>query len=180
VCLLLDVARASAIGGFDDAYFLGKDDGEFCYRLRVAGWQIREVPRATVRHASRPRSTWLLPFQIRNRWHFILKNYETRTLLALAPALLAHEVAQLALLLAKGEGRAWWTALRQIGPMCATLPRQRAAVAGFRRVPDIDLLAAAPFLVRADFAGGRFGGLAKRLYDGWLAVYWRLVCRILR
>jgi GT2 family glycosyltransferase len=180
VCFLLDVAIARRVGGFDDAYFLGKDDGEFCFRLRLAGFTILEAGEALVGHNSRPRSTWLFPFQVRNRWHFMLKNYATRTLVLLSPALLIHEVVQFALLAARGEGRAWMKALRMIGPMCATLGTDRHGVQNLRRVPDGYLLDAAPLLVRADLVGGRAGAFAKSLYDRWLTACWRLVARWLR
>ncbi len=180
VCFLLDVASARAVGGFDPAYFMGKEDGEFCYRLRVAGFRLIEAPRAIAHHGSRPRSAWLFSFQIRNRWHFILKNYDTRTLLLLAPALVLHEGVQFAMLAARGQVRAWWTAVREIGPMCRTLRADRRRVAASRRTADGEILDAAPLLVRADLVGGRLGTLAKSAYDRWLDAYWRLVGRWLR
>ena len=42
----------------------------------MAGYKIWELPQALVLHHSRPRSAWLFYYQIRNRWHFILKNYQ--------------------------------------------------------------------------------------------------------
>src|SRR5262249_18117459 len=90
VALLIDVAVATNIGLWDERYFMGKDDGDFCYRLRLAGYRLVEEPTAIVEHASRPRSTWLFHYQIRNRWYFMLKNYGAGTLLVLAPALAVH------------------------------------------------------------------------------------------
>jgi GT2 family glycosyltransferase len=174
VCFLLDVAVARRIGMFDGRYFMGKEDGEFCYRLRLAGHRLTEVPLAVAEHGSKPRSTWLFPYQVRNRWHFMLKNYATGTLLVLAPALLLHELVQLAMLVAKGQGGAWWRAARMIGPMCATLGADRRFVATIRRVRDGDLLDAAPLVVRDDLVGGGLARLVKRGYDGWLIAYWRL------
>ena len=180
VCLLLDVMVARRIGMFDARYFMGKEDGEFCYRLRLGGHRLVEIPAAVVEHGSKPRSTWLFPYQIRNRWHFMLKNYATRTLVVLAPALVLHEVVQFAMLAAKGQAGAWWRALRMIGPLCATLGSDRQFVADIRRVPDGDLLDAAPLIVRDDLIGGSLARLLKRAYDGWLIAYWRLVRRCLR
>ena len=45
---------------------------------RLAGYRILELPSALVVHQSRPRGTWLFYYQIRNRWHFMLKNYQGR------------------------------------------------------------------------------------------------------
>ena len=103
VAYLIDVAVSRRIGDFDDRYFIGKEDGDFCHRLLIAGYRLVEDPAAIVEHRSKPRSAWLFPCQIRNRWHFLLKNYEARTLLLLVPALLVHEPIQFAVLTAKGH-----------------------------------------------------------------------------
>src|SRR4029079_13711809 len=42
--LLLDRNTASPIGLFDERYFLGKDDGDFTHRMRIAGYRILELP----------------------------------------------------------------------------------------------------------------------------------------
>src|SRR5207248_2921700 len=77
-------------------------------------------------HNSRPRGAWLFYYQIRNRWHFILKNYQVRTIVCLIPPLLLHEPLQFLVLVAKGH---LWTYLRAVGGLIAmlpTLPRDRA------------------------------------------------------
>lgn len=174
VALLLDVKVAHAIGLWDDRYFIGKEDGDFCHRLRMAGSRLVEEPRAIVAHRSRPRTAWLFPCQIRNRWHFLLKNYEVRTLIVLAPALALHEVIQLGVLTAKGHLGAWWTAVRGLWSWMPTLPRDRRAFQTMRVIRDRDLLLDAPLVVRADLVGGPIGRAAKGLYDGWLHLYWRV------
>ncbi len=127
--LLIDVEKAQAVGGFDERYFLGKEDGDFLHRLRIAGYRLRETPAARVLHDTRPRSTWLFEYQVRNRWHFLLRNYELRTLILLAPALAVHEVLQLAVLIVKGHGgcvvaRLPWVATT--AAVALTGPRSRA------------------------------------------------------
>jgi len=172
LCCLVDASVASRLGGYDERYFMGKEDGEFCYRLRLAGYRLVEDPRAVVLHASRPRSTWLFPFQIRNRWHFMLKNYELRTLLILIPALLIHEPLQMGLLAARGHLGAWMRGLRDLLSWLPSLGEDRRAVRDLRRRHDRDLLRAAPLLMRPDMVGGSFGNLMKRAYDAWLQFYW--------
>jgi len=180
VCFLLNVAAAQSIGGFDERYFMGKEDGEFCFRLRAGGFRLVEAPAAIAEHGSRPRSTWLYPFQIRNRWHFMLKNYEARTLALIAPALLVHEPLQFVILLMKGEVRAYFQAVRDIRGLARGLGRDRREVAAHRRTHDRDILSAAPFAVRADLAGGGVSRVAKRIYDGWLMAYWSVASLLLR
>jgi GT2 family glycosyltransferase len=179
VCFLLRTDAAHQVGGFDARYFMGKEDGEFCYRLRLAGYDLIETPNAVAEHGSRPRSTWLYRYQIRNRWHFMLRNYELRTLIVIAPALVLHEPLQLLAMAAQGEIRAWWLGLRGLIAWLPQLREDRRAVARIRRVHDRHLLAAAPLVVRADVVGGGVGRLVKRLYDVWLVSYWRLVSRVL-
>lgn len=174
VALLIDVSIAHRIGLWDDRYFMGKEDGDFCYRLRMGGFRIVETPEAIVEHPSKPRSSWLFVCQIRNRWHFLLKNYEVRTLLALAPALLVHEVLQFAMLVAQGHYGAWRQAIRELRPWLRTLRTERAVIQGMRRVRDRDLLVVAPLIVRSDLIGGGVGPFLKKAYDIWLRAYWRV------
>lgn len=170
--LLIDVEKAQAVGGFDERYFLGKEDGDFLHRLRIAGYRLRETPAARVLHDTRPRSTWLFEYQVRNRWHFLLRNYELRTLVLLAPALAVHDVLQLAVLLLKGHGVAWLRGCGGLGRLLPSLSRDRARVRRFRRVGDRHLFSADPLVVRADVGGA---GAFKRAYDAWLRGYWRVV-----
>ena len=180
LCCLMDVASAKRVGHFDDRYFMGKEDGEFCYRLRLAGYRIVETPAAVVQHASRPRSTWLFRYQVRNRWHFMLKNYELRTLIAMAPALVIHEPLQLLLLASRGQAAAWFRAIGSLTSWLGRLPGDRRAVRSIRAVHDGQLLEAAPLLMRPDLVGGSVGGVLKRAYDRWLQAYWAAIQPLLR
>lgn len=174
VALLIDVAMAKDVGLFDERYFMGKDDGDFCYRLRMAGHRLIEDGSAVVEHESRPRSTWMFRYQIRNRWYFMLKNYGARTLIVLFPALWIHEVLQFLILAAKGHLGAWWHALRDLIAWRGELAVERRAVQARRHVRDRDLLVSAPLLVRSDLVNSGAAQIGKRLYDVWLSAYWAL------
>lgn len=180
VCFLLDVSAARHVGGFDARYFMGKEDGEFCFRLRAAGFRLVETPAAIAEHGSRPRSTWLYPFQIRNRWHFMLKNYELRTLVLIGPALLVHEPLQFAILAANGQAGAYFQAIRNLRGLSRGLAQDRRVVASLRRTHDREILAAAPLVVREDVAGGGLSRVVKRLYDGWLMAYWAVASAFMK
>ncbi len=172
VALLIDVDVARSIGLFDERYFMGKDDGDFCYRLRLAGYRLIEDGHAIVEHEHRPRSTWMFRYQIRNRWYFMLKNYGGRTLVVLLPALCVHECLQFLMLAAKGHLGAWWQAVSDLVRWLPSVPESRRAVQRTRLVRDRDLLVSEPLLVRDDLMGGSVGRALKRLYDGWLSMYW--------
>ena len=105
--------------------------------MRLAGYRILELPDALVLHHSRPRSTWLFYYQIRNRWHFMLKNYQWRTLLLILPCLAIHEPLQLLVLHAKGHGGVYWKAVaRPDRACCPSLRRDRALTRRIRVLPD--------------------------------------------
>ncbi|HZR26949.1 MAG TPA: glycosyltransferase [Vicinamibacterales bacterium] len=175
--LLIDRQAAIEIGLFDERYFMGKDDGDFIHRMHMAGYRIREIPQSLVLHDSRPRSDWMFYYQIRNRWHFILKNYEARTIAAMLPALIIHEPLQFVMLAAKGHA---WTYVRALGGLLKflpALPRDRALARRIRRRHDRDVLISAPMVVRDDVVGHGAMRRAKDAYDCWLDAYWRLLTR---
>jgi len=173
--LLLDRRAAIEVGLFDERYFMGKDDGDFTHRVRLAGYRILELPDALVVHQSRPRGTWLFYYQIRNRWHFMLKNYQVRTLLLIAPCLLIHEPLQLVVLHAKGHGRAYWKAVAGLLGMLPSLGRDRAFTNRIRVAPDAALLKSHRLIVRDDLAGHALVRVGKDAYEAFLRGYWWLL-----
>jgi len=173
--LLIDRRAAIEIGLFDERYFMGKDDGDFTHRMRLAGYRIVEPADAIVLHRSRPRGAWLFSYQIRNRWHFMLKNYQWSTLALIAPCLVVHEALQFAFIHAKGHAAAYWTAVAGLVKMLPSLPRDRASIRRIRAVDDAVLLHGEPLVVREDLVGGGFAQRLKRAYDRFLGGYWRLV-----
>jgi GT2 family glycosyltransferase len=177
--LLLDRRAAIEVGLFDERYFMGKDDGDFTHRMKMAGYKIWELPQAVVLHNARPRSAWLFYYQIRNRWHFILKNYQLRTIFCLLPALIVHEPLQFAVLVAKGHAGAYLRAVGGLLPMLPSLPRDRAFARRIRRKADRDLLVSAPIVLRGDLASGALARSGHHAYERWLDAYWRVARRVL-
>ncbi len=179
-CALLIVKDvALQVGLFDERYFIGKEDGDFTHRVRLAGYRIVELPTARVRHRSRPRSTWLFYYQIRNRWHFMLKNYEWRTLVAILPVLAVHELVQCLVLVGKGHGWTYLKAVAGLLRMLPALPADRALVKRIRVLPDAAVLSAGPIVARSDLVGGPILGRAKVAYERFLTAYWRAARRVL-
>jgi GT2 family glycosyltransferase len=175
--LLLDRVTAIDVGLFDERYFIGKEDGDFTHRIKLAGYSIVELPSAIVLHRSRPRGTWLFYYQIRNRWHFILKNYQWRTIVGIIPPLLVHEPLQLVVLVLKGHG---WTYLKAVAGLIAllpSLPRDRALANRIRRRPDRDLLVSGRLIVRDDLASNALVRSGKALYERALTAYWNFLKR---
>lgn len=177
--LLIRREAALRVGLFDERYFIGKEDGDFTHRIVLAGYRMLELPGARVRHRSRPRGDWLFYYQIRNRWHVMLKDYQVRTLVVLAPALLAHELLQAALLIARGYGLTYLQALAGLVAMLPRLPADRRAVARVRVRGDRDLLRSDPLVARDDLVGHPVVKAAKQAYEGLLRAYWKLVSPLL-
>ena len=175
--LLIDKSRAMRYGLFDERYFIGKEDGDFTHRAKLAGYRIWEMPQAIVRHRSRPRDSWLFYFQIRNRWHVMLKDYEWRTLICLLPALAVHETLQAVALVARGHGRTYVKAVAGLIRMLPDLPADRAAVRRMRVRHDAAVLWSGSMMARNDLVGGRLLQHGKTAYEWCLTQYWRLLTR---
>ena len=168
----LAVRRAAwdEVGGFDPAFFMYGEDLDLSLRLRLAGWRVGMLPGARVEHDYEFEKGDYKWFHLeRNRWWIVLGTYPAPLLALLAPALLASELALLAL-----AGRGGWLGakLRSQGAVLRTLPtavRRRRAIQARRR--DVRAFAAAmsasldsPFLPRV-----------PRLFERLQAGYWRLV-----
>lgn len=177
--LLIDCAVAAEVGLFDERYFIGKEDGDFTHRVRLAGYRIVEPPRARVRHRSRRRGSWLFYYQIRNRWHVILKNYEVRTILVLLPAFVLHEALQAIVLTAKGHAVTYFRAWAGLCRLLPALAADRARVQRIRVRSDRELLKDGALVVRPDLAGGNLTGRARHGYERMLGAYWRAIRPVL-
>jgi GT2 family glycosyltransferase len=177
--LLLDREAAIEVGLFDERYFIGKEDGDFTHRVKMAGYRIVEPPASLVLHNSRPRGAWLFYFQIRNRWHFILKNYQVRTIVCLVPMLLVYEPLQFVVLVAKGHGLTYIRAVGGLLAMLPALPRDRALANRIRVKDDRDLLISAPMVVREDLISNALVRRGKVLYERLLTAYWNFLKKTL-
>jgi hypothetical protein len=173
--LLLDRQTSIDIGLFDERYFIGKEDGDFTHRIKMAGYKMMELPQALVLHNSRPRGSWLFYYQIRNRWHFILKNYQIRTIVGIIPPLLIYEPLQLVVLVLKGHGLTYLRAVAGLIAMLPKLPRDRALTRRIRRKADRDLLISAPMVVRDDIVKHAIVRQGKAIYERFLDGYWKLL-----
>lgn len=95
------------VGGFDPSYFMYGEDLDVSLRLALRGWGVGIAPAATVSHDYEfERGDWKWFHLERNRLVTVLVTYPAPLLGVLAPALLAFEVAVLALALRGGWARA--------------------------------------------------------------------------
>jgi GT2 family glycosyltransferase len=172
-CLAIPVDQWRRVGGFPPEFFMYHEDVDLSMRLRMAGGTVGIEPAAVVAHdydfsASADKWRWLE----RNRLAFLVRTYPALLLALLAPALLATELALLAVSFAGGWGRQKLRANREFLTSLPRLLRERRAIQRQRTVsaaefaswltPDLDSELISP-LARS---------LPARLL---LRGYWRLV-----
>ena len=165
-------------GGFPPDYFLYFDDVDFSLRVRLAGGRIGLEPSARVDHLydfSRRAVRWRL--LERNRWATILRTYPAPLLALLAPALLATEIALLAVSVRNGWARHKLLAAADTVRALPRLLRERREIQAERRVSAGEF---ARYLT-AELSSPYLGSLAQRgPVRVALRAYWRAVCAVLR
>jgi N-acetylglucosaminyl-diphospho-decaprenol L-rhamnosyltransferase len=124
-----------ATGGFDGEYFMYGEDLDLALRVRLLGWGVGIVPAARVEHDYdfvKGDYKW---FNLeRNRWWTVLGAYPAPLLALALPALLAFDVALLAVAARGGWLRA---KLRAQAAVLRSLPwalRRRAGIQATRRI----------------------------------------------
>jgi GT2 family glycosyltransferase len=169
---LIDKVRAEAAGFFDENLVFGwGDDGALHHRLHLAGWACYTVPDALVFHR-RLRTTPRIYGQIHNRWVVLLTDFQLRTLLLTAPALLLFELMLVASALSLRAGGEYLRALRDVARKLGPIRATRSRVQSSRRISDRDVLCADDLdLPRRSSPLDRF----VRLSNVGFRAYWRIV-----
>ncbi len=176
---LIRKSAAEDVGMFEERYFFGKTDGEFAYRVTLGGWHIVEPASVQVLHHHNKRGSKYYMHQVRNRWHFILKDFQFRTLLLVLPVLVVHEPALFLLLLIKGKAGEYARAFASMFALLPSLPADRRRVARARRVHDWQVLRGDRLVIPGDMKGGVLGSLVTA-YGVVLEKYWRAACGLLK
>ncbi|HEY5943008.1 MAG TPA: glycosyltransferase family 2 protein [Solirubrobacterales bacterium] len=172
-CLAIPLASWRRAGGFPAEFFMYHEDVDLSVRLRLVGGAVGIEPTAVVAHdyefgANADKWRWLE----RNRLAFLVRTYPGALLALLAPALLATELALLAVAASGGWGGQKLRANLEFLRWLPRLLRERRAIQGQRRIsagefaawltPDLDSDLISPLVRSAP---------ARLLLRG----YWRLV-----
>lgn len=186
-CFLVDRERWHGGELFDDSFFIYHEDHDLGLRTRLGGGSILSVPLALCLHGDGTaglslRSTGTYkPVRvlgnIRNRWMILLKNYELRTLLLLAPALVTFEAFQLAGAVKKRWHREWWQAFRSVVADRRVILEKRRQVQSYRRVRDSLVLRGGDIPFTSRLAAGRGERFAQGTLNTICGGYWNMVHR---
>jgi GT2 family glycosyltransferase len=176
-CLALSRDAFTDAGGFAEEFFLYHEDVDLSLRLRLAGGRLGVEPRARVDHNYefvKGPAKWR--YLERNRWATLIRTYPAALLAVLAPALIATELALVAVSIAGGwfgqKLRAWVDLVRWL----PRLGRERRAIQRRRTIRARDF---ADALV-ADLGSPYLGAAGRsRLLRAALAAYWALARRLL-
>jgi GT2 family glycosyltransferase len=176
---LVDKAKAAMINFFDEDYFIGwGDDGQFHYRLQLAGLRCYSVPRAVVFH-KRKQEAGRVRAIVRNRWYMLVECYGVRSLILLAPLLILYEVLLVVYLCLRGEGREYVNCLRDFIRSFPRLLQKRALTQRTRVVPDRVLLSGGPIYVSDSIVTSASSKLALAFMNGVFDAYWQTVRRFI-
>lgn len=183
LALLARRERLLQAGGYDQAFFILFEDSDLSYRLRSAGERIACVEDALVVHRGGTAGTsfrqGLYParrvfLHSRNRWLFLAKSYQKRTLLRGLPGLLLYELVAIAFACAKLAPHAYvhgklsflWHLPAALGARRLTSRR--------RRVADCELIRGGPLTLWPPLTAGPVASTFGRALDALLRGWWRL------
>lgn len=174
-CLLARRDAALDINGWNEDMFFGWTDGDFVYRLAIAGHRAICVASAKIYHPSQIRRFTKVFHQIRNRWHFILTNYSWNTLLVISPMLAVYEIFLIAFLLLKKQLRLYFLANCSVISNIPAIIKKRRIIQKSRKVKDGELLSTGCFTVRADMISKPWMSQVISLFNRGVDFYWTVV-----
>jgi GT2 family glycosyltransferase len=188
-CFMADRRRWGQEPLCDPAFFIYFEDHELGLRARLLGWRLLAVPAALALHGkgtpgmslrATGRFTQARVYHtIRNRWQVILKFYQPRTLVALAPALLLFELFQLAGALRRGWLGHYWRAAAWIVANRRDLAIRRRHIQSRRKLPDTAILSGGPPPFAGPLLTGGIERAAARLLARAVEANWALASRLL-
>jgi hypothetical protein len=187
-CFLFDRSRWRGGALFDERVRIYFEDHEAGLRAALLGHELVAVPAATCLHgpgtpgisiravgghtATRIRNTIL------NRWQVVLKLYQGRTLLLMAPSFLLFELFQAGGCLALGWFGHWIRAAHELVRLLPDLARRRRALQRARSVPDRAVLVAGPHPFRAELSERPGATWLAGLLDRLTALNWAVTRRL--
>ncbi len=160
------------VGFFDESFFLYHEDLDLCWRARIAGYDVQLVPDAHIWHkyrfSSNKQKLWYVE---RNRLLFLLKDFEVKTLVLIAPMFLVNELLTCLFALKGGWLKSKLGSYGSVIKLLPAVAKERRAIK--RRVSDHQLKKL--LSSKINFAEVKVP-LAKQ-YNFLLNGYWQLIER---
>lgn len=98
------------IGLFDEDFFMYMEDADLAFRARLAGWECRYVPSATVYHKQGGtagfESNFVVYYSNRNIIWNVVKNYPTKLLVTSLPWVIGRNIGVIPYYAMRGQGKA--------------------------------------------------------------------------
>ena len=169
---LVDRTKAIEIGLYDEDYFYGWEDGDFSFRMTIAGYPSYVDTEAKVYHKKAKRGLHWVEYQVRNRWWFILKTYNLRTLIVSFPAILLYQTAIMGFLTMKGHLGGFLKGMWGVFKSLPMVIRKRREVMRLKRVRDRQVMSGAGIDLMGDVDAGFFLSFMARSINVFLSIYW--------
>jgi len=174
---------------FAEDFIFNLEDHDLGVRANLLGLLTMAVPRATVLHGSgteglsyrpgREVSATRMYCLIRNRWWIMFRYYSQRSLIILAPLLLAFELLHLIGVVCKGWGHEWWRAFVDTGRRLAVLHAERKIYQALRRRADRDILCSGNLPLTQAMNSGIVTRCCIGFFEAVMHGYWSLVKKLL-
>ena len=145
--LLIRKSAAQKIALFDEDYFFNWEDGDFTFRLTLSGYKCLNIPQATVYHKN-IRGQAKIYWMLRNRWFFILKNYDLKTIVLLTPVFLIFELVQFIFVTTKKLPLVYLRANLDVLKNLKSILRKRRKIMKIKKVKDKEILVGGDIYIR--------------------------------
>jgi len=178
--VLLDRQKVVRVGGFDEDFFIGWEDGDLTFRLSLAGYPCYAVSKALCFHIRRERGQKWVRSQTRNRWWFIGKNYDARTFFLALPAIILLQCCAFSFFMFKGQFGAFCRGTIDALKSAPDIRRKRKAVQSVKKLGDALLLRGD----HVDLPGGLEKSVPGRIliavFSCLFRIYWYLIRAFLK
>ncbi|MFH1761964.1 MAG: glycosyltransferase family 2 protein [bacterium] len=173
--ILVDRAAALKNGLFDEDFRIGWEDGDFSYRITMAGYDCMIVPQAVVLHEKGLKGLNRAYYQIRNRWFFMLKTYSLKTLFLIMPALVIYEISLMLFMTLRRNLCIYLGANCEVIQKYGALMKKRKKVQKLRKRPDREILYSGNFTASEDVVKKGYQKTLKDLLNLMFNYYWNAV-----
>lgn len=173
--VLLKREKAVRAGAFDEDFFFGWEDGDMTFRLSLAGHPCFMVSEAIVYHMSSPRGMKWVRYQTRNRWWFIFKNYDLRTIVLAFPAIAFFQACAGFFMIFKGQLGAFLGGTFEAFGSIPAIRAKRKAVQAIKVAPDRQLLCGDRLSLPGGISNGALGRAMVACLGLGFRAYWAVI-----